>query len=92
MQYHQQLEQKNETKRFQEMLNHGENKMQTTNSKPDITVPTDDSIRTWYARGGTNASPSMSVAQGLWAILIAFHTIGFHNRAFNFQTFQFLQY
>ena len=73
LQYHQQLEQKNETKRFQEMLNHGEKTIssQQSNSNSDTTVPTNDSLRIWY--GLNNRGPSCSSSSLSIMILMVFY-------------------
>ena len=70
LQYHQQLEQKNETKRFQEMLNHGENHKKlpiNTNSNADNTV-SNDSI--WY--GLNRSSSSVSISYSMIMILLVY--------------------
>ena len=56
------------------MLNHGENKMQTSNSIAENTVPTDDSLHNWYG-GGSNGSSFVSVAEAMMTILVLFHML-----------------
>ena len=67
LQYHQQLEQKNETKRFQEMLNHGET-IQTSS----ISENTDtDSSRIWYQNSGNR----IHLSYGWILILMVFQML-----------------
>jgi len=75
LQYHQQLEQKNETKRFQEMLNHGEKTITQANSNSDNTVPTNDSLRIWYGlkNRGHSCSSSLSMSSLMIMILMVFY-------------------
>lgn len=65
LQYHQQLEQENETKRFQQMLNRKQNTYDETTtllpaSEEDESKDVDESLRVWYGLSGSSVHVAAS--------------------------------